>query len=83
MSKLVQTKAYIKYFNQSLTSYDVHSPFLFDFITHVLNDNRYFNAFGEIEAVRKHLLKNTSVIEIEDLGAGSKNYMQQKEKSAI
>ncbi|MBP7400320.1 MAG: class I SAM-dependent methyltransferase [Chitinophagales bacterium] len=80
MSKLVQTKAYIKYFNQSLTSYDVHSPFLFDFITHVLNDNRYFNAFGEIEAVRKHLLKNTSVIEIEDLGAGSKKLHATKRK---
>lgn len=72
MSKWIQAKAYIKHFASALTKYDVHSPFLFDFITNVLQDTRYFNAFAEIEAVRKHLLQNAKSINVEDMGAGSK-----------
>jgi predicted O-methyltransferase YrrM len=50
----------------------VHSPFVFEFITRVLNDKRRFYAFDGIEKIRTQLLSNHSTIEIQDFGAGSR-----------
>ena len=50
----------------------VHSPFVFEFITRVLNDRRNFYAFDTIEKIRLDLLSNHNTIEIEDFGAGSR-----------
>lgn len=50
----------------------VHSPFVFEFITRVLNDNRRFYAFDAIEKIRTQLLSNQALIEIQDFGAGSR-----------
>lgn len=50
----------------------VHSPFVFEFITRVLNDNRRFYAFDGIEKIRTQLLSNHTLIEIQDFGAGSR-----------
>jgi predicted O-methyltransferase YrrM len=49
----------------------IHSPFVFDFVRHVLNDKRNFYAYDQVEALRGKLLHNEAVIEVEDLGAGS------------
>jgi predicted O-methyltransferase YrrM len=49
----------------------VHSPFVFDFIIHVLNDKKKYDCYDEIETVRKKLLNNNTIIEVEDFGAGS------------
>ena len=50
----------------------VHSPFVFEFITRVLNDKRCFYAFDGIEKLRTQLLSNHDSIEIQDFGAGSR-----------
>lgn len=50
----------------------VHSPFVFEFITRVLNDKRRFYAFDGIEKIRTQLLSNHTLIEIQDFGAGSR-----------
>lgn len=50
----------------------VHSPFVFEFITKVLNDNRSFYAYDQIEAVRLQLLNDDKTLTIEDFGAGSR-----------
>lgn len=49
----------------------IHSPFVFDFITKVMNDNRHFYAYDSIEQIRNDLLANHKVLAIEDFGAGS------------
>lgn len=49
----------------------VHSPFVFGLVTEVLRDKRSFYAFGEIEALRKALEADHSVLKIEDYGATS------------
>ncbi len=49
----------------------VHSPFIFDFVTNVLTDDRYFQSYREIENLRKELLLDKTVIQVEDFGAGS------------
>lgn len=50
----------------------VHSPFVFDLITKVLNDDRQFYSFEQIEQLRFELLKNSETVTIEDFGAGSR-----------
>jgi predicted O-methyltransferase YrrM len=50
----------------------VHSPFVFEFITNVLNDKTQYGSYQKIEAIRKALLKNNTLIAVEDFGAGSR-----------
>lgn len=49
----------------------IHSPFVFTFVTRVLNDRRRFYAYQKIESQRGMLLLNNENIEVQDLGAGS------------
>jgi len=49
----------------------IHSPFVYDFVRQVLNDQRTFYAYGQVEALRRSLLNNETMIEVEDFGAGS------------
>ncbi|THU39880.1 class I SAM-dependent methyltransferase [Niastella caeni] len=49
----------------------IHSPFVYDFVRHVLIDKRNFYAYGQVEALRRKLLQNETVLEVEDFGAGS------------
>jgi predicted O-methyltransferase YrrM len=49
----------------------VHSPFVFSFIRDVLNDNRTFYAYEELEKLRQSLLTNNATLTIDDFGAGS------------
>jgi predicted O-methyltransferase YrrM len=66
-----------KYLRYYLTAsngkgHGMHSPFVFDFILHVLNNKKNYSVSAEIEALRKELLKNNTILTIEDLGAGSR-----------
>lgn len=49
----------------------VHSPFVFDFITKVLNDKKEYEDYSKVESLRKKLLHDPTVLTIEDYGAGS------------
>jgi predicted O-methyltransferase YrrM len=50
----------------------VHSPFVFNFITQVLNDKRFFYCYKTIEIVRGQLQADDKLLTIEDFGAGSR-----------
>lgn len=66
-------KKYIDYYvtSQNGKGHGVHSPFVFDFIIHVLNDKKKYECYQRIENLRKELLANNDTIEVEDFGAGS------------
>jgi predicted O-methyltransferase YrrM len=49
----------------------MHSPFVYEFIEQVLNDERDFYAYTQIEKLRQQLVKDKRVIEVQDMGAGS------------
>ncbi len=49
----------------------VHSPFVFSFIKNVLNDRKAYPCYQTIEKERHALLKDDSIIEVADFGAGS------------
>ena len=49
----------------------IHSPFVFDFVTSVLNDGGPDPVWAAIEALRLRLRRDDRLLEIEDMGAGS------------
>jgi predicted O-methyltransferase YrrM len=66
----------IKYLQYYLTAsngkgHGIHSPFVFEFITKVLNDKTIYPAYKQVEALRQQLLKNETLLTIDDPGAGS------------
>jgi predicted O-methyltransferase YrrM len=72
-SKYQLAKKYIHYYLSSSNGkgHGIHSPFVFNFIQNVLNDDRNFYPYQPIESQRQNLLKDKNIIEIEDFGAGS------------
>ena len=67
------TKKYLHYWLTASNGkgHGIHSPFVFDFVQHVLNDRTIYPAYSIIEQKRRALLSDTTVIEVEDFGAGS------------
>ena len=68
----------LKYFFQFLLAskneHSLHSPFVFNLYTKIVKDKKTLPIFAEIENLRKKLLKNRTLIEIADFGAGSRIY---------
>ena len=58
----------------------MHSPFVFDFIRHVLNDKKNYGAPVEIEKLRERLKHNNALLQIEDFGAGSRIQTSKQKK---
>ncbi len=54
-----------------MTRYKVHSPFLFQLIEEVLEDDRQYYIFASLSATRKQLQASKHELTIKDLGAGS------------
>src|SRR2546430_379368 len=70
-------KLAFKYFVYYLTAsngkgHGVHSPFVFEFITQVLNNDREYYCYKTIEQLRHQLKHNNTLLVLEDLGAGSR-----------
>ncbi|HET7897767.1 MAG TPA: SAM-dependent methyltransferase, partial [Flavisolibacter sp.] len=65
---------YLQYYTSAFNSkgHGMHSPFVFRFILHVLNNKSGFVPPPEIEQLRKDMLRDKRVLEIEDFGAGSR-----------
>lgn len=72
-TKFQLAKKYIHYYLTASNGkgHGIHSPFVFDFVKNVLNDNTSYPAYQPIEQKRKALLNNSAVIDVEDFGAGS------------
>jgi predicted O-methyltransferase YrrM len=56
----------------------MHSPFVFDFIEQVLNNKSHYQPPQAIEEVRKKLLRDRTILDIQDLGAGSRTSASKK-----
>ena len=72
-SSLQLAKKYLRYYFTASNGkgHGTHSPFVFDFITHILNDKKNYPCYDKIEAVRSQLKQDSTIIEVEDFGAGS------------
>lgn len=72
MSHLSLLKKYIRYRTSSFTDHDLHSPFVFDLYTELIRNRHPHYDFEALDQVRQSLLNNGQVIEVTDLGAGSR-----------
>jgi predicted O-methyltransferase YrrM len=72
-SRLRLARKYLHYYLVASNGkgHGTHSPFVFEFITRVLNDRRDYPAYARIETLRDRLLRDQQMIEVQDLGAGS------------
>lgn len=73
---------YLQYYLRASNGrgHGMHSPFVFDFITRVMNDRTSYPAYKSIEALRLQLKKDRQVIRVEDFGAGSV-YQSEQQRS--
>ncbi len=81
-SKFQLAKKYIQYYLTASNGkgHGIHSPFVFEFITKALNDNRTYYSYQTIEALRKQLKQDETVLTIDDFGAGSSFDLNKKRK---
>ncbi|MEL6987481.1 MAG: class I SAM-dependent methyltransferase, partial [Bacteroidota bacterium] len=71
MSKLFQVKSYFQYYLRAKTIYNVHSPFAFEILNEVMDDEKHYYAFDILEKERAILEKDNTILEVVDHGAGS------------
>jgi predicted O-methyltransferase YrrM len=71
-SRFQLAKKYLIYYLTAANGrgHGIHSPFVFDFVTKVLNNRDDYAVYHEIEKLRAQLLKNKTRIVFQDFGAG-------------
>lgn len=64
---------YLRYYitSSSGKGHGIHSPFIFEFITRVLNDKTAYPEYDVSEKLRTVLLNDKRILTIQDFGAGS------------
>jgi predicted O-methyltransferase YrrM len=70
-SKLKRIFQFVKYRLYGQTRHDIHSPFVFDLLTWVIEDTTPFYKFTAIESLRAQLLLSNKILSITDFGVGS------------
>ena len=63
---------YLQYYWRAKTRYSLHSPFVYELMEKTVEDSRDFYAFPIIESLRRLLLRDDTLVNITDYGAGSK-----------
>lgn len=66
--------SYIKFLITSTNQHGVHSPFVYDLVTQCFYDQTDYDDYSKISDYRTHVLRNDSLVEITDLGPGSKKF---------
>lgn len=81
-SRLQLAFKYLRYyFNaQNSKGYGIHSPFIFSFITKVINDKTRYPEYKTVEKLRMDLLSDSRMFIVEDFGAGSR-FLKKNERS--
>ncbi|MFT4092250.1 MAG: class I SAM-dependent methyltransferase [Niabella sp.] len=72
-SPLQAAARYFKYYVHAANSkgHGMHSPFVYEFITKVMNDFTKYDDYKKVEALRKKLLTDPATLVVDDMGAGS------------
>jgi predicted O-methyltransferase YrrM len=62
---------YFLYYLKAQTRHDIHSPFVYNLLTEVINSNMHYYAYDNIESIRSSLLLSDKELVVQDFGAGS------------
>lgn len=68
MQKVRTILRFLEYYFTAHTKQDIHSPFVFELVTKVMNQKKKVQAFDEIEKIRKDLLNDKREINVTDFG---------------
>jgi predicted O-methyltransferase YrrM len=71
VSKIRSVFRYFNYLFRAKTKHDVHSPFVFDLLTKVIQNRERYTIYEHFEKLRFELLNDYQSIKVTDLGAGS------------
>ena len=71
MKKIQLIIRYLRYLLSAKGKHSAHAPFLYTFITKILNEKTENQHCKTIELLRKELCKSEKIIQITDFGAGS------------
>ncbi len=80
MPNLFYISEYIYYTLSSLNKYRIHSPFVFKLVTEVFEKEVQYSEYESIEKIRDTLKEDDTVLEVIDLGAGSRSMKSSKRK---
>lgn len=72
-SKYLKIRNYLNYYFRAKSKYKIQSPIAFQISKVLLEERKKYYIFDELETLRETLKRDTSVIPILDLGAGSIN----------
>lgn len=79
---MYQIIAYIKFLISSTNQHGVHSPFVYNFVTKCLYDKEKYPKYTKLKNYRNTLKKSDIILEITDLGEGSKVLDSKKRRVA-
>ena len=71
---------YISYKKKAVSKHKVHSPFVFDLIVDVFENENSYYSFPAVELIRKKLLLTKRTLTVEDMGAGSRVFKSNQRK---
>ncbi len=77
---MYQIISYIKFLLRATNQHGVHSPFIYDFVTKCLYNKTSFSAYNIISKYRADLLKSNTILDVFDLGEGSKTLSKHNRK---
>ncbi|MBV7268530.1 class I SAM-dependent methyltransferase [Winogradskyella sp. WHY3] len=79
---MYQTLSYIKFLFSSTNQHGVHSPFIYNFVTKCLYDKFNYPEYKKLNTYRNTLKQSNTILEITDLGEGSKVLGSKKRRVA-
>ncbi|MEZ4800562.1 MAG: hypothetical protein R2809_12490 [Flavobacteriales bacterium] len=69
---LFETFHFLKHKINGKWRHGVHSPLVFHLTSEILRKDRVFNDFKELDQLRSQLLRDNSILQVEDFGAGTR-----------
>ena len=70
-------KSFIAFLFKSTNQHGVHSPFVYQLVTQCFYNKETFTAYKVLNNYRQSLLRNNTLLEIEDFGSGSRVFKSQ------
>lgn len=80
--RFFQLKEYIRHWLWRVDEHSLHSPFFFDFYTHVIRPKNPYALFEDIEQLRQGLLTHSATVPLTDLGAPSPHFNNERRSIA-
>ena len=70
-AQLFRLYQFLHFYWNAVTKYQLHSPFVFDLANAVLDGERWYYAFRDVEGLRDKMLHSGVKLEVTDFGTGS------------